>query len=104
MNWPGSRPNYSRVCFELRQHSDRLHQLTNNGTHAAYGVTIDHEGNVFNYFGKDDAFDGEFAEFAEGHAEMFFAMGFGTEFITISWHNDPGKTDDRKSQRLSITP
>ena len=93
--------NQNRVNFQLVNTEGRLHNLRNDGTASAYGVTIDNEGNMCELEG-DVQVDGAFPEFRSDHMEEFFILGTSTSFITVKWHFLEDLSDEPQTKRLAI--
>jgi hypothetical protein len=90
---------HSRVDFVLAHFGDAAHMLSHLGTDIAYGVNVD---------AGDLRVDGEmydFKVFPPGHAEPIYlsrSMATVTSHVTVSWHQVPDLSDEKRTRYLYV--
>ena len=90
---------HSRVDFVLESSGGEAHTLSHRGTDIAYGVNVD---------AGDLRIDGEvydFEEFPPGHSERIYlspSRATVTSHVTVSWHQVPELSDERRTARFYV--
>lgn len=90
---------HSRVDFVLEPSGGEAHTLSHRGTDIAYGVNVD---------AGDLRIDGEvydFEEFPPGHSERIYlspSRATVTSHVTVSWHQVPELSDERRTARFYV--
>jgi hypothetical protein len=89
----------SRVVFVLEPSGGDTHMLSHQGTDIAYGVHVDAGGL------RVDGEVYDFEEFPPGQAEriyLFPSLASVTSHVTVSWHQVPDLSDERRTARLYV--
>jgi hypothetical protein len=89
----------SRIVFVLEPSGGDTHMLSHKGTDIAYDVHVD---------AGDLRVDGEvydFKEFSPGQAERIYlspSLASVTSHVTVSWHQVPDLSDEKRTTRLYV--
>lgn len=89
----------NRVDFVLEPSGGDTHMLSQQGTDIAYGVNVD----AGDLRVEDEVYD--FEVFPPGQAERIYlspSMATVTSHVTISWHQVPDLSDERRTARLYV--